>query len=100
VIVFFYKQTPKETIMLTRTIAVSILALGLLSPVVASAQGSNTQCDEVTNHHADYGDCSDKTYNNGSAALSAGTSVNVARDSIGDFIDETTVEKNQRSGNK
>lgn len=83
--------------MFTRTIAASILALGLLTPVVASAQSFNTPCDEVNNRRADYGDCSVKTYDSGSAAFSAGAAVNAPRDSIGNFIDETAVEKNQRS---
>jgi hypothetical protein len=89
--------------MFTRTIAASVLALGLLVPVIASTQSMaaepNYACSQDTNQRADYGDCDVKSTNNGSAAFSAATSASGPKDSIGDFIDETAVEKNQRSGN-
>jgi hypothetical protein len=84
--------------MFTRTLAASVLALGLLSPVVASAQ-SDYACSQVNNQRADYGDCDAVTTNVASAALAAPSVTNGPKASIGDFIDETTVEKNQRSSN-
>ena len=84
--------------MFTRTLAASVLALGLLSPVMASAQ-PNYNCSQDTNQRADYGDCDVVKTSNGSVALAAPSVTNGLNASIGDFIDETTVEKNQRSNN-
>lgn len=86
--------------MFTRTIAASVLALGLLSPIVASAQGMSAEpnyaCSQDTNQHADYGDCNVKTGTSGSAAFAAAGDAGV-KGPIGDFIDETAQDKNQRS---
>jgi hypothetical protein len=89
----------RKYIMNIHTIAASILALGLLSPVAFA--GSNDQCSQVNNRIADYGPCTDsqstETYS--TKPFSAEAVQNGKRDRVGDFIDETPEETNQRSGN-
>jgi hypothetical protein len=78
--------------MFTRTLAISFLALGLLSPVVASAQPSFT-CDNKD--QADYRDCNSDGTTSGAAALSAPTSDFSA---IANDPDRRIDEKNDNSG--
>jgi hypothetical protein len=86
--------------MMYRTLAASTLALGLLSPM-AFADGSNSTdgrgCPEIRQPNSQFLDCqgnyaSPSRNEYGIAAPSARP-----RGSIGDFIDETAEEKNQRS---
>jgi hypothetical protein len=88
---------PRSTIMNIRTVAASILALGLLAPVAMAMDGPAGS--EVSNHVADYGMQYRKNMPvlQSTKAFSAVVFQNGRRVSIGDFIDETTEETNQRS---
>ena len=88
-----------------RIFAASILALGLLAPA-AFAEGSSTStngrgCPDFPIKGGDFIDCIDGGSSSSSSdyGLAVGTQERVGRGvgSIGDFIDETAVEKNQRS---
>jgi hypothetical protein len=82
--------------MTIRTIAASILALGLLAP--AAFAGNGPAGSEVTNHHGDYVVVDDSASSTkGFSALAAPVA---KRGPVGDFIDETTEESNQRSTNR
>lgn len=80
-----------------RTLAASILALGLLAPVAMAMDGPAGS--EVTNHIADYG----MQYRKNMPILQSTKALKVLgfengrRASVGDFVDETTEETNQRS---
>jgi hypothetical protein len=77
-----------------QTIAASVLALGLLSPAAFAANGN---CFEDQKDNANYVDCIDKNLNVQSDSSYGAAVVNPApRDQVGDFIDETVEEKNQR----
>ena len=82
--------------MIYRTLAASVLALGLLSP--AAFAGSN-DCNEVNNRIADYGTCSTENVATDTSAFAA-TPVDVGNvGAVGDYVDETPAESNQRSEN-
>ena len=80
-----------------RTLAISVLALGFLAPAAIAMDGPAGS--EVTNHVADYG----MQYRKNMPVLQTTKAFNAVifengkRVSIGDFIDETAEEKNQRS---
>jgi hypothetical protein len=83
----------------TRLIAASILSLGLLAAPAAFATESNgLNCSKDSNQRADYADCylgavRGDTGTFGAAVVNAAPASNV-----GDFINETVEEKNQRTG--
>ncbi len=83
-----------------RTIAASILALGLVAPA-AFADGSNTLdnkgCPDIRMHSADYADCQSGKVTPVNDNFGVLVKSSKARGSVGDFIDETIEEKNQRS---
>jgi hypothetical protein len=87
----------RNIIMYIRTLAASVLALGLLAPVANAMDGSAGS--EVNNHVADYG----MQYRKNMPVLQSTKALKVLvlpngrRASVGDFIDETTEETNQRS---
>jgi hypothetical protein len=81
-----------------RTLAASVLALGLLAPVGAMAE-TNYNCSQDTNNRGEYADCNlsiEKSSQVGAAAAVVGE---VKSGPVGDFIDETPAESNQRSSN-
>jgi hypothetical protein len=83
--------------MIYRTLAASVLALGLLAPASFAA---STDCSEVNNRVADYGTCS---VDNSPAATNAFSATAVDAGSagpVGDYVDETPAESNQRSNNR
>ncbi len=82
-----------------RTIAASLLAIGLLAPVAMATDESAGS--EVNNRNADYGQHyrKDMPVLQTTKAFKAVVFENGKRVSVGDFIDETTEEKNQRSSN-
>lgn len=84
-----------------RIIAASVLALGLLAPAAFAAENYN--CKTGQSEKADYGDCmsnmSSTAKMTSKNAFSAFVGKSMQRASIGDFIDETAEEKNQRSSN-
>jgi hypothetical protein len=43
--------------MLTRTIAATLLAVGLLSSLAIASDGSDTFCSSNNGHRADYAEC-------------------------------------------
>jgi hypothetical protein len=92
-------KNQRSTIMNIRTIAASILALGLLAPVAMAMDGPAGS--EVNNRNADYGLQYRKNMPvlQSTKAFTAVVFQNGKRVSIGDFIDETTEETNQRSSN-
>jgi hypothetical protein len=79
----------------TRILASSILALGLLAPLSPSAFAAEPQCDSNRNRIADYGPC--EPINNQDSDSYGATVVNPETGRVGDFIDETPEETNQRS---
>jgi opacity protein-like surface antigen len=84
-------------IMIYRTLAASVLALGLLSPAAFAA---SNDCNEVNNRISDYGSCSADTASTASNAFAA-TAVDVGNAGpVGDYVDETPAESNQRSNNR
>ncbi len=76
-----------------RTLAASVLALGLMAPVAMAAGGPAGS--EVNNRISDYGNVELAT--SSTKAFSAVVVTKVKRGSIGNFIDETAEEKNNRS---
>jgi hypothetical protein len=90
-------------IMNTRIIAASILALSLLAPTAYAANFGNPNSpagSEVNNKVADYAVGADvgSTTVGSTEALSVTTDYNgKGHFNTGDFIDETNVERNQRS---
>jgi hypothetical protein len=77
-----------------QTIAASLLALGLLSPAAFAANGN---CFQNQKDNANYVDCIGGDFNVKSDSSYGAAVVNPApRDDIGDFVDETLEEKNQR----
>jgi hypothetical protein len=84
-------------IMNIRTLAASVLALGLLAPVGAMAD--NNYCSQDQLGRGDFIDC--KAGNVGNTAVFGAAAVDdrVVRGPVGDFIDETPAESNQRSSN-
>jgi hypothetical protein len=89
--------TKRNTMMNIRTIAASIFAIGLLAPVAIAMEGPAGS--EVNNRNADYGMEYRKNMPvlQSTKAFTAVVLKNGKRASIGDFIDETTEETNQRS---
>lgn len=85
--------------MTIRTLAASVLALGLLAPIGALAAETNYNCSQDQANKSDYIDCKIDSVVASTQALSAAGVGAVERQSIGDFIDESTVERNQRSSN-
>jgi hypothetical protein len=79
----------------TRLLASSILALGLLSPVAFAAE---PVCDTNNNRIADYGPCK-PVDDQASDAYGAAVVTQGDVKRVGDFIDETPEETNQRSNN-
>lgn len=82
-----------------RTLAASVLALGLLAPVGAFAAETNYNCSQDQANKLDYVDCKADGAVQSTQGFSAANVGGVERQSIGDFIDESTVERNQRSSN-
>jgi hypothetical protein len=93
-----FKQTEyqRKTIMTFRTIAASVLALGLLAPVAFAADGPAGS--EVNNHRADYLVKDDAV--SSTQGFSAQAAPVAKRGPVGDFIDETAQESNERSSNR
>jgi hypothetical protein len=87
----------RNTIMNIRTIASALLAFALLAPTAFAM--NDVAGSEVTNHVADYGVQYRKNMPvlKSTKAFTAVLFENGKRTSIGDFIDETAEEKNQRS---
>ena len=90
-----------------RIISASIFALGLITSA-AFAEGSSTStnsrgCPDFPIKGGDFIDCVDggtsSISNSYGFAVVTQERVRPAAGSIGDFIDETAVEKNQRSSN-
>jgi hypothetical protein len=79
-----------------QTIAASLLALGLLSPVAFA--GNEGACYQDNRDNANYVDCLRGNFNNSSDSYGAAVVNPNARDTsdVGDFIDETREQKNQR----
>lgn len=82
--------------MFTRTLAASIAALGFLSPAVFA--GDNDYCSTIQAHRSDYPPCNFGAQ----SAETQGLAIRVAprakmRGTVGNFIDETTDERNQRT---
>jgi hypothetical protein len=91
-----------------RILSASIFALGLIASS-ALAEGSSTStngrgCPDFPIKGGDFIDCVDGSANStsNSYGFAVGTQERVGRSagSIGDFIDETNQEKNQRSSNR
>lgn len=82
-----------------RTLAASVLALGLLAPVGAIAAETNYNCSQDQANKLEYIDCKTDNGTQSTKALSAAGVGRVERQSIGDFVDESTVERNQRTSN-
>ena len=80
-----------------RTLAASVLAIGLMAPVAMATNGPAGS--EVNNRTADYGMQfrKDMPVLQSTKAFKTVILENGKRVSVGDFIDETTEEKNQRS---
>lgn len=85
--------------MITRTLATSVLALGLLAPISAIAAETNYNCSQDQLNKSDYIDCKIDNVAPSTQAFSAAGVGDVERQSIGDYVDESTVERNQRSSN-
>ncbi len=87
--------------MITRTLAASILALGFLSP--AAFSGDNDFCSTNQAHRGEYPACNGVVVQ--PAGVTAGAQAFAIPDvrrtgkwrSIGNYIDETAEERNQRS---
>jgi hypothetical protein len=85
--------------MIYRTLAASVLAIGLLAPVGAmAANNNNCSLDQV--NKLDYADCKIDSIQASANSAAPAAVVSVERNSIGDYIDETTVERNQRSSSR
>jgi hypothetical protein len=82
-----------------RTLAASVLALGLLAPVGAIAAESNYSCSQDQLNKLDYVDCKMDNSVSSTAGFAAASGGDVGLQSIGDYVDESTVERNQRSSN-
>jgi hypothetical protein len=82
-----------------RTLAASVLALGLLAPIGAIAAESNYSCSQDQLNKLDYADCKMDNSVSSTAGFAAAGADDVGRQSIGDYVDESTVERNQRSSN-
>lgn len=86
-----------------RIIATSVLALSLLAPTAYAGNFGNPNApagSEVTNNYVDYPATADA----GSAAVGSTEALSVTTDyngnghfNTGDYVDETNVERNQRS---
>jgi hypothetical protein len=92
----------RNMIMNTRTIAAAILSLGLLASgaFADSMNGANNNaCPTDMRDRANYADCIDKS--DGYSANSVGAAiVDVGpRGPVGDYVDETPADSNQRSSN-
>jgi hypothetical protein len=83
------------------TLAVlSSSAFALFAPVRVLAE-PNYNCSQDSNQRIDYLDCNiEKNTNDGSAGLVIQSGEDGGKSSIGNFIDETAEEKNQRSTTK
>ncbi len=79
-----------------RIIAASVLALGLMAPIAMAADG--VAGSEVNNRRIDYPTADVSTYS--TKAFSAAAVVTTKRATVGDYVDETNEEKNQRSSNR
>jgi hypothetical protein len=90
--------TIRRMIMTIRTLAATILALGLLAPVGAMAE-TNYNCSTDQTNKSDYLDCKDTVQKSTAQYGAAVVSDSVKRGPIGDFIDETPAESKQRSSN-
>jgi hypothetical protein len=90
-----YEIETKEIKMLTRTLAASFLALGLLSPVASYAAPADTICN--SDDQADYRDCNYDGLTRGSAGFS--TQSNEFGTVSNDF-DRRVDEKNDNSGSR
>ncbi len=82
-----------------RTLAASVLALGLLAPIGAIAAETNYNCSQDQANKLDYTDCKSDNSARSTAGFSAAAVGDVERQSIGDYVDESAVERNQRSSN-
>jgi hypothetical protein len=102
-VIVLKKHYFRRNIMTYRTFAASILALGLLSPA-AFAAGSNTLdnkgCPDIRMSNSDYVDCQAGTVTPVTEKFGVVVNTSKARGPIGDFIDETAEEKNQRSSKR
>jgi hypothetical protein len=78
-----------------QTIAASLLALGLLSPAAFAANG-NGACFQDQKDNANYVDCLSGNFNVQADSYGAAVVNPAPRDDVGDFVDETLEEKNQR----
>jgi hypothetical protein len=82
--------------MTIRTIAASVLALGLLAPMAFA--GNGPAGSEVNNRKADYPVV--ETYNSSTQGFAATPLPRVKRGPVGDFVDETPQDSNERSSNR
>jgi hypothetical protein len=92
------RNIKRSNIMFIRTLAASIVAFGLLSPAVFA--GDNDYCSTNQAHRSDYPPCNfgaQSAETQGLAVRAEPSARN--RGTIGNFIDETTEERNQRSSN-
>ena len=81
--------------MFTRTIAASILALGVFAPVIASAQAASPSIICDNKDQADYQDCN----YNGSRSESQGFSAQTYKSTVQEYgADRRLDEKNDNSG--
>ncbi len=79
--------------MTIRTIAASVLALGLLAPVAFA--GNGPAGTEVNNRKADYG--IEQNFDSSTQGFAATPLPRKNRGPVGDFVDETPEESNDRS---
>jgi hypothetical protein len=82
-----------------RTLAASVLALGLLAPIGAIAAETNYNCSQDQANKLEYIDCKADNVTQSTQGFSAAAVGGVERQSIGDYVDESAAERNQRSSN-
>jgi hypothetical protein len=83
----------------TRILAASLLSLGLLAAPAAFAGESNGyNCSKDDNQRADYADCYKGDGSAGTTTYGAAVVEAAPKGRVGDFINETVEEKNDRSG--
>jgi hypothetical protein len=87
------KPNSKETIMITRTLAASVLALSLLSPVAFA--GNGPAGSEVTNHNGQY--LVDDVVTTSTKGFSALAAPIKKQRPVGQYVDETPQESSERS---
>jgi hypothetical protein len=85
--------------MTLRILAASVLALGFLAPVGAMAADTSYNCSEEQRNKKDYTDCDANIGNSNVTYGFAAQDIEVRKPgTVGDYLDETREESNQRSG--